>query len=240
MTDQTRDIVERLRDRIEMASRNALQTAEAMWGWRQRDKLHSRAWGCLSRDLREIAEQMSALSNAARGEPMTDQTRDIVERVARTLLHQRYSTTDERINEWRDANNTTWRIAIREAVAAIEATGIEALTKRVAELEALLNTPEVHDFAKGAVLEAAHQRERWPSDHDAGKTPFDWFWLVGYLAQKAASAHVDGNTEKALHHTISTAAALANWHLAISGTDNRMRPGIEPPALSNAAKGEDE
>jgi hypothetical protein len=35
--------------------------------------------------------------------------------------------------------------------------------------------------------------------------------------------------DKALHHTISTAAALANWHAALSGTSNTMRPGIAPP-----------
>ena len=103
--------------------------------------------------------------------------------------------------------------------------------RRVAELEAIINTPEVHDFARGAVIEAAHQRDRWGADHDAGKAPLDWFWLIGYLAQKAATAQMAGDTEKALHHTISTAAALANWHLAISGTDVRMRPGIEPPSL---------
>ncbi|HVM38310.1 MAG TPA: hypothetical protein VM265_07990 [Sphingomicrobium sp.] len=105
---------------------------------------------------------------------------------------------------------------------------LDALKVARAELATILNSPEVENFAKGAVLEAAHQRERWGAEHDAGKTPFDWFWLVGYLAQKAASAHVAGDTEKALHHTISTAAALANWHLAISGTDTSMRPGIDP------------
>ena len=96
-------------------------------------------------------------------------------------------------------------------------------------LRKLIDTPETKDFARGVHLEAAHQRNRWGSDHDAGKTPFDWFWLIGYLAQKAADAAVRGDTEKARHHTISTAAALANWHLALSGTDTSMRPGIRPP-----------
>lgn len=91
----------------------------------------------------------------------------------------------------------------------------------------LINTPETADFMAGVPLEAAHQRERWGSEHDAGKTPFDWFWLVGYLAQKAASAAVAGDIEKAKHHTISTAAALANWHAALSGL-TVMRPGIGP------------
>jgi hypothetical protein len=107
---------------------------------------------------------------------------------------------------------------------------IESLTAELTELRRVLNTPETEDFAKGVVLEAGHQRQRWPSDHDEGKTPFDWFWLVGYLAQKAASAAVAGDADKAMHHTISTGAALANWHLALAGIDNRMRPGIEPPA----------
>jgi hypothetical protein len=94
----------------------------------------------------------------------------------------------------------------------------------------IINTPETADFMAAVPLEAAHQRERWGVHHDAGKTPFDWFWLVGYLAQKAASSAVVGDTEKAMHHTISTAAALANWHAALSGADTSMRPGIDPAA----------
>lgn len=105
----------------------------------------------------------------------------------------------------------------------------QQLEAEVARLTALLNTPEVDDFSRGVVLEAAHQRVRWPSDHDEGKTPFDWFWLVGYLAQKAAASAVAGDVEKAKHHTISTAAALANWHLALAGVDTTMRPGIADP-----------
>lgn len=94
----------------------------------------------------------------------------------------------------------------------------------------LLNTPELRNFSEGVTLEALHQRERWGSEHDAGKTPADWFWLVGYLAGKALHAQTSGNVEKALHHTISTAAALANWHASIAGADTAMRPGIDPVA----------
>ena len=79
------------------------------------------------------------------------------------------------------------------------------------------------------MLEAAHQRERWGSSHDGGKAPLDWFWLIGYLAQKAATSQIAGDADKAKHHTISTAAALANWHAAINGDSTAMRPGIEPP-----------
>lgn len=104
------------------------------------------------------------------------------------------------------------------------------LAAEVKRLRALLNTPELHDFAKGVVLEAAHQRQRWSTDHDAGKAPPDWFWLLGYLAGKALNAAMKGDTQKALHHTISSAAALANWHAALSGSSTAMRPSIEPVA----------
>lgn len=98
--------------------------------------------------------------------------------------------------------------------------------------DAVINSPETAVFMEAVPIEAAHARERWGSSHDAGKTPFDWFWLVGYLAQKAADAHVRGDIEKAKHHTISTAAALANWHARLSGSDDgRFAPGLsEEPA----------
>lgn len=103
------------------------------------------------------------------------------------------------------------------------------LVEEIERLQGLLNTPEVNDFTDAVRREAAHQRERWGTDHDAGKQPEDWFWLLGYLAGKALSAAKAGNRDKALHHTISSAAALANWHVALLGADNRMRPGIDPP-----------
>lgn len=93
-------------------------------------------------------------------------------------------------------------------------------------LWALLNNPYNHDFLIGAVVEAGHQVDRWGTAHDRGKEPADWFWLVGYLAGKALQAQTSRDIDKALHHTISTAAALANWHASIAGTDTRMRPGI--------------
>lgn len=102
----------------------------------------------------------------------------------------------------------------------------------IAALEKRLNTPEVEDFAVGVVAEAQHQRARYSAEHDAGKSPLDWFWLIGFLAQKAASAAISGDRAKALHHTISTAAALANWHAALAGGDNSMRPGIADPEVA--------
>lgn len=102
------------------------------------------------------------------------------------------------------------------------------LCDEVERLTALVNSPEVDDFARGVQLEALHQRERWGSEHDGGKTPADWFWLVGYLAGKALHSVIGGNVEKAKHHLITTAAALCNWHAALLGQTN-MRPGIAPP-----------
>lgn len=102
------------------------------------------------------------------------------------------------------------------------------LQEEVKGLRALIDAPELHDFARGVVLEAAHQRKRWGSDHDAGKDPQDWFWLLGYLGGKALRSALDGDQAKALHHTISTAAACANWHAAITGTSVEMRPGVDP------------
>jgi hypothetical protein len=98
-------------------------------------------------------------------------------------------------------------------------------------LTRLINTPTTSDWLEGVRIEAAHQQERWGTDHDAGKTAADWFWLVGYLAGKALHAANAGDQEKARHHTISTGAVLANWWRAIAAdAEARMRPGIEPPA----------
>lgn len=112
---------------------------------------------------------------------------------------------------------------------------LEAVEADLAAAKAKLNTPELHDFRDAVVLEAAHQRERWGSNHDVGKTPADWFWLLGHLSGKALAAHSAGNTDKALHHTISSAACLSNWHASILGQTN-MRPGIDGAAIDAARK----
>lgn len=92
-------------------------------------------------------------------------------------------------------------------------------------LHALVNSPEVDHFLRGVHLEAVHQVERWGTATDRAKRPADWFWLVGYLAGKALHAMLAGDSQKARHHCISTAAALYNWHCAITGHDVRMCPG---------------
>ncbi len=96
-------------------------------------------------------------------------------------------------------------------------------------MRAELNTPHTADFLKAVNIEAAHQRARWGTELDAGKSAADWFWLIGYLAGKALEAWKRGDTAKLLHHIVTTAASLLNWHANAIGDDTRMRPGIEPP-----------
>lgn len=90
------------------------------------------------------------------------------------------------------------------------------LAARVEQLEALVNTPQTADFLEAVRLEAAHQVQRWGYAHDRSKSAENWFWLVGYLCGKALRAAITGDKMKALHHTISSAAALLNWHAAIT------------------------
>lgn len=102
-----------------------------------------------------------------------------------------------------------------------------ALLEYAKKINRRINSPITEDFLEGVKIEAVHQVERWGSAHDRGKSAFDWFWLIGYLSQKAATAAVLGDTTKALHHTISTAASLLNWHAALKLGRSEMRPGID-------------
>jgi hypothetical protein len=110
----------------------------------------------------------------------------------------------------------------------------EQLTDARAETQALqdlINTPETADFLRGVEIEMPHQRARWGSEHDAGKTPADWFWLIGYLVGKALHAQNAGDLTKAQHHTISSAAAMGNWHRSMTGAQD-MRPGLSAEATA--------
>jgi len=107
---------------------------------------------------------------------------------------------------------------------------LDALRAEVARLNAIINTPQSDDFLRAVSMEAEHQRQRWGDEHDAGKDPADWFWLIGYLGGKALHAHAAGDVPKAEHHIITTAAACANWHRAMFGLTN-MRPGIDSTAI---------
>lgn len=103
--------------------------------------------------------------------------------------------------------------------------------KHAHELHALINNPFTAEFLRGTQIEAAHQRDRFGEPHTRSKSAESWFWLVGRLAGKCVRAVIDGDHEKAKHHTISSAAALANWYEAIHkdetgagiGTDEDIR-----------------
>lgn len=128
-----------------------------------------------------------------------------------------------------------------------EEIDLEALRRVLDEfsvLHALVNSPQTTDFLEATRLEVVHQVQRWGKVHDRAKAPADWFWLVGYLAGKALqAAHevhhlsklslpspetqkvIERHREKALHHTISSAAVLANWHTAIKLGSSEFTPG---------------
>jgi hypothetical protein len=127
-----------------------------------------------------------------------------------------------------DAERIVWDDGFWAGQASRDAELAE-LRAELARLRGLINAPLVESFLEAVQLEAAHQVERWGAAHDAGKEPSDWFWLLGYLGGKALRAAIDGDTEKAKHHTISSAAMLLNWHARLSGERTAMRPGIAPP-----------
>lgn len=122
-------------------------------------------------------------------------------------------------------------------------------------LLAVINTPELIDFPKAVMLEAQHQEVRWGTSDREGKTPQAWFWLVGHLAGRALEHHKEAerlhrenvecgegsevitainekhiahHREKAVHHTITAAAALSHWHASILGKHTTMQPGHGP------------
>lgn len=141
----------------------------------------------------------------------------------------------------------------------MRSVAIEAAAE-LRRLHAIINTPELLSFRDGVVQEAVHQRERWGTAHDGGKTPEDWYWLVGHLAGRALVHHreverltqqmgthpgpiaamifqdqIAHHQEKHVHHCITAAAALANWHAAVLGKTN-MRPGVDPAVVAAAGE----
>lgn len=91
------------------------------------------------------------------------------------------------------------------------------LLGEVRRLNAILSTPLLVPFTEAVIHEAKHQRFRWGDEHDASKTAWDWYWTLGYLGGKAAHAALERRRETALHHTVTAAAMLANWHRQLAG-----------------------
>ena len=75
-------------------------------------------------------------------------------------------------------------------------------------LQELINSPVTADFLEGVQAEVAHQVIRG----NDGKNHVDWLGTVCWLSSQAARAMAEGDRDRALHDTISTAAACANWH----------------------------
>lgn len=92
---------------------------------------------------------------------------------------------------------------------------LQLTMEECSRLRALVDSPQTHDFLVAVQCEKAHQVHRWGLAHDRSKSAENWFWLVGYLAGKALRATITGDREKALHHCVSSAAALGNWFDAI-------------------------
>lgn len=113
-----------------------------------------------------------------------------------------------------------------ERAVDVQAKLLADTGRRAEEMEALISRPYIGAWSDEILIEAAHQRTRYGADHDHGKAPEDWFWLIGYLAGKALAAHKAGNAAKAHHHTVSTGAVLAHWAAAIDGNEEIFRPGL--------------
>lgn len=101
------------------------------------------------------------------------------------------------------------------------------------------NEPITEDFFAGVKQEMAHQLERWGTTHDRNKAPPDWFWLLGYLAGKALQAVIAGDRRKALHHCISSAAALGHWHAAIRSGVKSLKVEHTPSQEAGVLLGHD-
>ncbi|MDQ7982245.1 hypothetical protein QYH69_34030 [Paraburkholderia sp. SARCC-3016] len=117
-----------------------------------------------------------------------------------------------------------WAIEAHDAIETLRRERDEARAE-VERLSAIINTPQANDFLRAVSIEAEHQKQRWGSEHDAGKTNADWNALIGYLLAKALTAMAIGNREKSEHHVITAAAVLKNWHATVTGQNNEMRPG---------------
>lgn len=186
-------------------------------GWEGEDRSETVGrWRCEYRPL------YAAPQPSVAGEPLKLMRRAVE---LGEQIYQRAHDGDGPMDKWWHATTIELhRIHLQlRATPASEPARDEELAAKAAKYDAL-NTPEIADFLVAVEREALHQRDRWGSEHDAGKTDADWFWLIGYLAGKAIN-----KPEKLLHHVITTAAACLNWHAARLGTHTAMRPGIADP-----------
>lgn len=78
-----------------------------------------------------------------------------------------------------------------------------------------IGMPYIEHFLSAVSAEADFQRKKWGAAHDRSKSTENWYWLVGYLAGKALFSAIKGDKDKAMHHCVSAAAALMQWHSSI-------------------------
>jgi hypothetical protein len=156
---------------------------------------------------------------------LTARTREGVEGPRHEIISEPGAAIEVTRVNLTDEERDELSISVRLSDLPTERDEIAELKAEIERLNGLINTPHTADFLSAVPLEAAHQIARWGTEHDGGKEPTDWLWLVGYLAGKATNAAISGNIEKAKHHTISTAAAMLNWHRRLSGEDQTFQPG---------------
>jgi len=113
--------------------------------------------------------------------------------------------TPERLEEIRTRSG----LDAAAGFSGLSAEEAKELLDEVERLDALINNPHTEEFLEAVRLEAAHQRERWGDAHDARKTDEDLYWTLGWLSGKAVRFE---SQEKRLHHLITSAALLLNWH----------------------------
>lgn len=179
------------------------------------------------------AGDRSAFSMRVPAEP--DRDADLVLQEAGLLIQKLYCVAGESGRQKVQAWDATWSLMKALYGHDIPAGGesaMEGTLRTIRELHserdrlhALVNNPLTEDFLHAVRAEVGHQVQRWGTAHDRAKSPADWFWLVGYLAGKALHAHAAGDEAKALHHSISTAAVLANWHAHILTRGGAFTPG---------------
>ena len=114
----------------------------------------------------------------------------------------------QRIRDLRKANKM-----LQESNGTLRLHNVE-LRRKNDELHKLLNTPMYDPFIESVKNEILHQGQEWLQQvyDDATKTPDDWFDVMFFLSRKIILALDNGDTEKALHHCISTSALLGHWH----------------------------
>lgn len=69
-------------------------------------------------------------------------------------------------------------------------------------------TREYQTFLDAVEAEARRQKQIWGDEHDAAKSPSDWFWTLGYLGSQILKATPAQRRQR----IVEAAAFLANWH----------------------------